>query len=203
MPQASGIADERVEEIRIDRRALAIAALLLRHRRFEAALLLGRVGELAVAVGELDAAGVELEALRQPWIDGRAGQRRLRHRILVEQRRRAEAEPRLDALDQHAAEDIGPGVVIGDLDVRRHRGGGEGGAIGYGTFECRQQIDAGELLERPGDGQQPRRRVGIGGAVLPLQLQAAGGLGGLDQQAPRNRPSGRHRARWSGTIPAW
>ena len=54
---------ERGQEILVDRVALAIDALLLGHLGLEAAALLGRVGQLAEAVGELDAAGIELEAL--------------------------------------------------------------------------------------------------------------------------------------------
>ena len=88
----------------------------------EAAALLGRVGELAEAVGELDAAGIELEALRQ-----RADRRRRCASAASgsgywsSSVGRADAELRLDPLDQHAAEDVGPGVVVGDLDAGRAR----------------------------------------------------------------------------------
>ena len=54
---------ERGEEILVDRIALAVDALLLVHLGLEAPALLGRIGQFAEAVGELDAAGIELEAL--------------------------------------------------------------------------------------------------------------------------------------------
>ena len=59
---------ERVEKVAVDRILLAIAPLPLRHRLLEAPPLLLRVGQLGEAVGELDAADVKLEALRQPRV---------------------------------------------------------------------------------------------------------------------------------------
>ena len=56
---------------------------------------------------------------------------------------------RLDALDQHAAEDVGPGVVVGDADAGCARGlppAHRGPAAPSG--QRRQQIDAGESRER-------------------------------------------------------
>ena len=56
---------------------------------------------------------------------------------------------RLDALDQHAAEDVRPGVVRGDADAGRAARCGERVAIGLAAAgERRQQVDAGVALER-------------------------------------------------------
>ena len=63
LPRACGMSGERGQEVLVDRIALAVEALLLGHLGLEAAALLGRVGQLAEAVGELDAADIELEAL--------------------------------------------------------------------------------------------------------------------------------------------
>src|SRR5262245_65803202 len=97
--------------------ALAVDALLLRHLLLQAATLLGGVGELTATVGELDPAGIELEALGEPRIAGlRPGERRLRRGILVKDRRALEPEMRLDPLDQDAAENIAPAVIGGGAD---------------------------------------------------------------------------------------
>ena len=108
MPQACGICRQRGKKILVDRIALAVDALLLRHLAFEPAALLGRIGEFAKTVGELDAAGIKLEALGDARIGRRPRQRRLRGRVLVEDGGAADAEIALDALDQHAAENIAP-----------------------------------------------------------------------------------------------
>ena len=63
------------EEILVDRIARAVDALALVHLRLEAAALLGGVGQLAEAVGELDAAAIELEALGDARIGSDAGGR--------------------------------------------------------------------------------------------------------------------------------
>ena len=62
-------------------------------------------------------------------------------------------EPRLDLLDQDAAEDVAPGVVGGDADARfrapraaKRRGGSSAGSVA-------SEIDAGIARERVGDGQ--------------------------------------------------
>ena len=70
MPLAGGIVRKRREEIVVDRILLAIEALPFRHRVLEAAALFGRIGDFGEAVGELDAAGVELEALREARVVG-------------------------------------------------------------------------------------------------------------------------------------
>ena len=59
---------ERGQKILVERIALAVDALLLVHVGGEAPALLGRVGQLGEAVGEFDAAGIELEALGEARI---------------------------------------------------------------------------------------------------------------------------------------
>ena len=84
---------ERRQEILVERIALAVDALLLGHLALEAAALLGRIGQLAEAVGEFDAAGIELEALGDARIvPARPRQRRLERRIFVKDGRAADAE---------------------------------------------------------------------------------------------------------------
>ena len=96
-PLASGMCVQRGEKVFVDRIGLAVDALLDRHGLFEAPPLLVRVGQFAERVGELDAADVELETLRHAWVmRAKSRQRRLRGRILGEEGRPAEAEPRLD-----------------------------------------------------------------------------------------------------------
>ena len=110
---------QRGKKVLVDRIALAVHALLLRHLGLEAAALLGRIGELAEAVGELDAAGIELEALGHPRVAAvwaaPAPLRRpdIRSRIVG----RPMPSLRLDPLDQDAAEDVAPAVVVGDADA--------------------------------------------------------------------------------------
>ena len=75
---------ERVEKILVQRVALAVDALLLRHRRLEAPALLGRIGQFAEAVGQFDAAGIKLETLGH-LVAARLGarQRGQRQRVLI------------------------------------------------------------------------------------------------------------------------
>ena len=54
---------ERGEKILVDRIAFAVNALLLVHLGDKAPALLVRVGQFGEAIGKLDAAGIELEAL--------------------------------------------------------------------------------------------------------------------------------------------
>ncbi len=75
-PEAGGIVRERCEEILVQRIALAVAGLASVHLRLEPAALLVGVGQLAKAVGELDPAAIELEALGDAGIVGAgAGER--------------------------------------------------------------------------------------------------------------------------------
>ena len=88
--------------------------------------LLSGVGQLVEGVGEFDAAGVELEALRDARVEGvRPRQRRLARRIGVKDGRPADPEARLDPLAQDPAEHVRPGVVRGDPQARVLRLTGE------------------------------------------------------------------------------
>ena len=84
MPEACRHLRQSGEKILVDRIALAIDALFLRHVAFEAAALLGRVVEFAKSVGELDAADIKLEALGDARIVSLPRQGRQRGRIVVE-----------------------------------------------------------------------------------------------------------------------
>ena len=140
---------QRGKEIFVDRIALAIDALLLRHLAFEPAALLGGVGEFAKAVGEFHAAGIKLEALGDAPIRRRPRQRRQHGRVLVEDGRAADAEIAFDAFDKHAAEHIGPAVVVADADARRSRRAGESLAVRLAVRKARQEIDAGKACRKP------------------------------------------------------
>jgi len=84
-------ARERGEKILVDRVALAVDACLFRHLLLQPPALIGRIGEFAEAVGELDPAGIKLEALGETRIGRlRPGQRRLHRRIVAENDRAAQ-----------------------------------------------------------------------------------------------------------------
>ena len=68
MPEASRHCRKRGKKILVDRIALAVDALFLRHFALEPAALLGGVIEFAKAVGKLDAANVKLEPFRDARI---------------------------------------------------------------------------------------------------------------------------------------
>ena len=157
------------EEVLVQRVALAVEPLLQRHLGLEAAALLDRVGQLAEAVGELDAAGIELEPLGHARVAGLGpGQRRLGDRVLAQDGRPAVAEPRLDPLDQHAAEHVRPAVVGGDPDAGRAwrlRPAPRG--------RCARRVDRGQQVDAGEARGTPRPRVSRSGS------------------ATRDRPSGR------------
>src|SRR5262249_14180449 len=153
------------QEILVDRVALAVTMLPLGHGVLEPLALLGRIGDLGEAIGELDAAGVELESLRQSWIAGGRSPRRLGSRIEIEHGRSAEAELRLDSVDQDAAEDIRPGVLGRGLDARRHGRSGEFPSIRLTVVERRHQVDAGKLAEGLNDRESLWWCIGVGAPV--------------------------------------
>src|SRR5207248_1009433 len=111
--------------------------------------LLRAIGELAEAIGKLDAAGVKLEAFRNTAVvRRRARQRGLAARILVQNGRLAVSEPRLDARDEHFAENVGPAVVFAHVKARPPRQSGEMIAIALSFFRERgQQLDTGVIAE--------------------------------------------------------
>src|SRR5262245_52178507 len=106
------------QEILVDGIALTKDARFLVHLRLEPLALQVRIDELAEGVHQFHPAGIELEALRQAWVGRfRARQRRKIGRIVTEDGGAAVAKPRLDALDEHAAENVGPRIVTGDPDA--------------------------------------------------------------------------------------
>ena len=162
---------QRRQKILVERIALAVDAFFLRHLAFEPAPLLGGVGELGEAVGEFDAADINLEAFGDARIfPRRARQRRLLGGIFVQNGRAPNAEIALDALHQHAAENIAPAVVVGNANAGRLRGAGEQRAVGLAVRQGRQQIDAGEFFKRFRHRQPFRRGKRIGGAAAKAEL---------------------------------
>ena len=142
------------QEVLVDRIALAVDALLLRHLRLEAPALPVGIGELAEGVGELDAAGIELEALGDARV-GRLGPRQ-RGELGAGYSHRMVARPLPSRgsilLDQHAAEDVGPGVVVGHADAGAPSAAAASASrLTRAVLERRQQIDAGVAVEGLGD----------------------------------------------------
>ena len=83
-------------------------------------VLVARVGEFAEPIREFDTADENLEPLRKAQIVlRRPRQRSFDCGIFVEDGRAAIAEIRLDARDQHLAENVGPRVVAGNVDAAR------------------------------------------------------------------------------------
>src|SRR6185503_10506060 len=75
----------------------------------EAGALLGGVGQLAEGVRELEALGVELEALDEARVVGfSASQRAERRRPVEDEGRAAAADARLDALEEDLKEHVVP-----------------------------------------------------------------------------------------------
>ena len=152
---AAGLRHRRdgCEKLLVERITLAIAALFLVHRRAETTALFGGVGQFAKAVGELDAAGIDLETFGHARIGRlRPRQRRLGRRIFEQHRQPPLAQMGLDMLDQHLAENVRPGVITGDpyppLCRLRKRG-----AITLAIPDRRQQINVGKAFERGCDRQ--------------------------------------------------
>src|SRR5262245_3088671 len=173
---------ERGQEILIDRIALTKDALFLVHLRLEPLALQAGIDELAEGVHELNPAGIELEALRPAWI-GRFGSRQRGKigRIVTEDGGAALAKPRLDALNEHTGENVGPRIVIGY-------------PYPGGAGRCRQalpptpsvlegvQIDAGEPVERFRNADPLRLRKRVGTASRVTQPVAADRCGSRAQQ---------------------
>ena len=113
-------------------------------------------------------------------------------RILVEDRRPADPELRLDPLDQDAAENVGPGIVVGDADAGAPRAlpparrGPAAAAAASPAGRCRRSA------RTPRATRQPLRRgERIAAALAERRMRrAAGRLGGRARPAaPRSRPS--------------
>ena len=164
--------------------ALAVDLFLLVHVGGEAAALLVRVGQLAEGVGELDAAAIELEAFGDAWVArAAAGERGFRDRVFVEDRRAADAENGLDALDHHAAEKVGPGVVGRGAQAGVADGGMERVAVcGTVATDSGEKVDAGVSQKGAGDGQPLRLGEGVGLAAAEGEGFCAGAFGGQRKQ---------------------
>ena len=88
----------------------------------------------------------------------------------------AEAQLRLDPLDQHAAEDVGPGVVGGDADAGRAAAAASDAIAVRSSpsrVERRQQVDAGVALEGLGHRQPLRLGEGIDAAAAKREAACA------------------------------
>ena len=172
------------QEVLVDRIAFAVDAGLLVHLDHEPAALLGRVGELAEGVGQLDAAGIELEPLGHARVGVlRAGQGGFRDRVFTQHRRAAFAQARLDLLDDDAAEDVGPAVVFGHADAGVAGGGGQGVAVGGAIGrDAGQQVDASVALERLGYRQPFGLRERITGHAPEVEAPRPRRLGRQGQQ---------------------
>src|ERR1043166_4107093 len=158
--------------------------LLLRHFGFEAAPLLGRIGQLAEPVREFHTAGVKLEPLGNAWVmGGRPRQRGLGDRIFIKYGRPADAEIWFDPLDQHPAEHIRPGIVGSDPYPRFCRRRGERVAIGIVRRHRREQIDLGKAREGLRHGHSLRFGKWRRDAIAEGKPPRAGGVrGGSDQR---------------------
>ena len=114
--------------------------------------------------------------------------------------RAADAEIALDALHQHAAENIAPAVVGGDADAGALRRAREQGAVGLAVRQRRQQIDAGEFFERFRHRQPFRRQRKDRLAAAKAELLRARRLAPLAPKSRRSRPSASDKARPRDTI---
>src|SRR5215217_8778955 len=172
------------KEFLVDRVALPVDTLFLVHLRFEPPALLVRVGELAEGVRKLDAADIQLEALGDTRVARRRPRkRRLDYRVFAQDRGAPEPEIRLDALDEHPAEDVRPGIVRGNADAGPNGAFGELRKVGLAAGgERAEKVDAGVALERLRDGHPLRLEEGVRRAAAVAQLRHAGGLGGERQK---------------------
>ena len=113
----------------------------------ETAALFGGVGQFAKSIGELDAAGIDLETFGDARIGGLCPrQRRLRRRIFEQDGQTPLPQIRFDMLDQHLAENVRPGVVIRDPHPRARRGR-KRRAIALAAAIVAKQIDSRKALE--------------------------------------------------------
>jgi len=83
---------------------------------------------------------------------------------------------RLDMLHQDLAEDVGPGVILGDADLAGS-GPGERGAVALAAGNGRKQVDSRKLLEGAGHRYELRLGEGIGGPAAEGERADTGRLG--------------------------
>ena len=174
---------ERGNEVRIDRVAFSITALLFVHLRFEAPALFGWIGELAKGIGELHAAGIKLEPLREARIlavgsrqSGEVG------RVLIEHGGATIAKLGFHFREQDAAEGIGPSIVLGNAHTTGERGCGKRGRIRQRCAKRCRQIDAGVAAEGLRQADALGRGEGISAALAVAQEARACCLGRKAQQ---------------------
>ncbi len=117
--------------------------------------LLGRIGELAEAVRQFDAADVNLEALGEAGIvRAEPRQRGLARGVALEHGRPSDAEGGLDPRAHDPREQIRPAVVGGGVEPRRADGRREAA----GVVEVPVEVDAGVARERLRQRQALGRR---------------------------------------------
>src|ERR1700730_889071 len=169
---------ERCQEFFVERIARSVDALLLRHLLLQPPTLLGRIRELAEAVGKLHSADIELEALGKSGIAlQRPGQRRLYSGILIENGRTSVPQKRLDTFDENAAENIPP-AVIGSKAHPRPAGRCRTDA-GWARRQHFVESNTGMPAERLADGEPIGSGERISGPAAPREPAAAG-------EGPRN-----------------
>ena len=173
------------KEILVDRVGLAVKRLLLRLITGEAPALLGGIGQFAEGVGEFEAADIDLETLGETGIAGAAARQcRHRQRVVVEDGRRAQAEHRLDPLEEDAEKERLPIIAR----MRRHPDflcrGGQALDIRSQRVGCgREKIDAAEFRERCGDAEPPPRQPRVRRSATPDERFGAGSvLAGADER---------------------
>ncbi|MBA7677507.1 hypothetical protein ES703_85765 [subsurface metagenome] len=138
--------------------------------------LFGRIRQFAKPVGQFHAAGIDLKPLGDTRIARfRACKCRLRRRIFEQHGEPSLPQMGLDVLDQHLAENVRPGVVIGNAHTilcgRRQRR-----AIAFAAMNRRNQVDAREALEGGCHGQKLGFGEGIAMPATEREISDAGGL---------------------------
>src|ERR1700730_17127917 len=160
---------ESGEEVVVDRVGLAVERLLFCLVAGEPRALLGRIGQLAKGVGELEAANIDLEALGETGI-ARTASRQCRHRqrVVVEDGRCPEAENGLDPLEENAEKERLPIVARMGRYSNMARRGGEALDIGCEGVGCgRGEIDATEFRECCCDAYSPPRKPRVRSTPAP------------------------------------
>src|SRR5262245_6773587 len=163
--------------------AFAPATFLFAHLGLEAAALLGRIGQLAEGIGEFDATGVKLEALRQARIAGVGPCQGCELGwIFVEDGGASIAKMGFDLGEKDAAEGVAPGVIRGHAHALGSCRGAECRRVRPGTLKAVQQIDASVSVKGLRNAEALGLSKGIGSALTMAEQARAGGLGGEAQE---------------------
>ena len=162
------------------------------------------IGEFAEAIGEFDAADIELETLGQPRIAGAGRASAASQRGIFDRESwRARCRASLDPLDQHAAENVGPAIVVGDRGCRRPRRPGRASRSGVaiGSVAKRsmsaKRAKASATLSRSGSAKGSAVRPRNANAFAPPPL----GRSAQDRGAVLHQR--RDRSPRRDTIRAW